>query len=86
VKNGLVERALAGSNLGQPPPEGELGPSERVETGVGAHKHQAADEVGMAKRELLRDRASNREAGDVGGRDLEGPQQRGRVVGHDRHR
>ena len=81
-EEGLEEGALAGRDLCQPAPEVELGAPEGVRASVGAHEDEAADELGVAKGQLLRDRASHREAGDVGARDLQRAQQRGGVVGH----
>ena len=82
----LEEGALARRGLRQPAPELELGAKQGVGAGVGADEHEAADELRVAKRELLRDRASHREAGDVGGGHVECAQDRCGVVGHRRYR
>ena len=78
----LEEGALAWRHLCQPAPEVELGAKEGVRASVGAHENEAADELGMAKRQFLRDGAPHREAGDVGARDLERLQQGRGVVSH----
>jgi hypothetical protein len=72
--------------LRQPAPELELGAEQGVWASVRAHEHEAANELGVAKRELLRDRASHREACDVDCGRVQRVQERGRVVGHGRRR
>jgi hypothetical protein len=78
----LEEGALARCRLRQPAPELELRAEEGVRASVGAHEHQAADQPRVAKRQLLRDGASHREAGDVGAWHVERAQDAAGVVGH----
>jgi hypothetical protein len=80
------ERALARRDLGQPADEH----APRAQVGVrhrpGALQDEAADEVGVAERQLLGDDAAAGEAGDVGGGNVERAQDPGGVVGHLLHR
>jgi hypothetical protein len=82
VKNASKQARSLGRHLWQPAPEIELGAEQNVRTSVGADEHEAADQVTVPKRQLLRDGAPHREAGDVGARNPERAQQRGGIVGH----
>ena len=82
----LHHRALAGRDVREPMKEGARGAEVGVRSREGAHQDEAADQLGMAKSQLLRDQAASGEAGDVCGRDVERAQDRGGVVGHHRHR
>lgn len=81
----LEEGALARRDLDQPPDEEQ----PRAEVGVhhrpGALEHEAAHELGVAERQLLRDDAAAGEAGDEGGANVERAEDTGRVVRHHLH-
>jgi hypothetical protein len=81
-EEGLEEGALARRGLRQPAPQVELRAKQRVGAGIGAVEDEATDELGVADRKFLRDRAPHREAGDVGGGHTERPQERGSVIRH----
>jgi hypothetical protein len=81
----LEERALARSDLDQPADE------EQPRAQVGVHhrpralQDEAADQLGVAERQLLRDDAAARKAGDVGGANVKRSQDAGGVVRHRLH-
>jgi hypothetical protein len=82
----LQEGTLARSDLDLPADGKEPGAEVGVHRRPGALQDQAADQVGVAQRQLLGDDASPGEPGHVGGRDVERPQDPGRVIGHLLHR
>ena len=73
------------SGLYEPADEGAPSADVGVRHRPGALEDEAADERGVTQGELLGDDAAAREARDVGGGNLERPQDRGGVVGHRRH-
>ncbi len=78
----LEERALARRELDQPADEEEPRAGVGVQHRPGALEHEAAHELGVAERQLLRDDAAAGEAGDVGGANVERAEDTGRVVRH----
>jgi hypothetical protein len=85
-EEGLEGGTLARGDLHQPVPKLGHGAQVGIGASPGADQHQAADQLAVAQRQLLGDDAPAREAHDMGGRDLQSPQQASRVVGHGGHR
>jgi hypothetical protein len=74
------EGALAGGDLDQPADEEAPGAEVRVRYGPRALEDEAANELGVAERQLLGDDAAAREASDVGGGHVEPTKDAGAVA------